>query len=177
MVPTATPTTTTTASRTTASEQAASMVLSGQLTPLPIQDGMTTSCGAFYLVKTNNSCYDIAASYGIAIVKLYIWNPALNGDCTGLYPNYYICVGLIGNTTTTTTTTTTPTRGEVATPIPTQSGMVSGCTSFHSVQSGDDCYDITADNGIALGKLYIWNPALNGDCSGLWPDYYICVGL
>ncbi|PLB53269.1 hypothetical protein P170DRAFT_404258 [Aspergillus steynii IBT 23096] len=175
--PTTTPTTTTTttATSTTSSGQSTSTGSNGQPTPLPIQDGMTTSCGAFYLVKTDDSCYDIAASNNIAIDKLYTWNPALNGDCTGLYPNYYICVGSIGSTTATTTTTTT--SGGVSTPTPTQSGMISGCKSFYFVQSGDSCYDIAADNGIALDTLYLWNPALNGDCSGLWPDYYICVGL
>src|SRR5262245_8907450 len=143
---------------------------------------MTTSCGAFYLVKTDDSCYDIAASYDITTDNPYTWNPALNGDCTGLYPDYYICVGLIGSTTTTSTSTTTTaatttTGGGVATPTPTQSGMVSGCTSFYDVQSGDGCYDIAAANGITLDNLYLWNPALNGDCSGLYPDYYICVGV
>ncbi|KAL2827758.1 hypothetical protein BDW59DRAFT_143792 [Aspergillus cavernicola] len=51
--------------------------------------------------------------------------------------------------------------------------MVAGCASFYYVQSGDSCYDIAANNAVALGKLYIWNLALNGDCTGLWPDYYI----
>ncbi|KAL2807585.1 hypothetical protein BJX63DRAFT_436907 [Aspergillus granulosus] len=138
-------------------------------------DGMTTNCGAFYLVETGNGCYDIATANNIAIDQLYTWNPALNGDCTGLYPDYYICVGLVGSTTTTTTTTTA--SGGVSTPTPTQAGMVSGCTSFYYVQSGDGCYDIAANNGIALDNMYVWNPALNGDCSGLWPEYYICVGV
>ncbi|KAB8229898.1 uncharacterized protein BDW43DRAFT_314545 [Aspergillus alliaceus] len=175
--PTATPTTTTrrTVTSTTTSGQATSTGPNGQPTPLLIQDGMTTSCGTFYLVKIDDSCYNITTSYNIAISKLYIWNPALNGDCTGLFPNYYICVGLIGNTTATTTTTTS--YGGVSTPTPTQAGMVAGCTSFYYVQSGDGCSDIATNNGIALGKLYIWNPALNEDCSGLWPNYYICVDV
>ncbi|KAJ5667470.1 hypothetical protein N7507_003334 [Penicillium longicatenatum] len=167
---------------------------------------MTNSCGAFYLVKTDDSCYDIAASY----------------------------VGLLGSTTATTTTTTT--SGEVSTPTPTQAGMVADCTScgdgcsdiatdngivldelclwnlalnvdcsglwpdyyicvgysyyYHGARggrntdshpnwdgNGDSCYDIAAENGIALNTLYVWNPALNRDCSGLWPDYYLCVGM
>jgi LysM repeat protein len=138
---------------------------------------MTTSCGAFYLVKTNDGCYDIAKANNIALDQLYTWNKALSGDCTGLYPTYYICVGLVGSTTTTTSATATTSSGGVSTPTPTQAGMVSSCKSFYYVQSGDSCYDIAASNGIALDTLYDWNPALGGDCSGLWPEYYICVGL
>ncbi|KAL6231890.1 hypothetical protein BDW75DRAFT_233225 [Aspergillus navahoensis] len=170
---------------------------------------MANSCGALYLIKTDNSCYDIAASTtatatttttsgevstptptqagmdgcsdiaannGIVLDELYLWNPVLNGDCSGLWPDYYICVG-VGSATTTSTATTTTAPGAVATPTPIQSGMVSGCKSFYYIQSGDSCYDITAENGIALNTLYVWNPALNGDCSGLWPDYYLCVWM
>jgi hypothetical protein len=43
------------------------------------------------------------------------------------------------------------------------------------MQSGNGCYNIAANNRIALDELYTWNPALDGDYSGLWPDYYICV--
>ncbi|KAL2837138.1 hypothetical protein BJX68DRAFT_273186 [Aspergillus pseudodeflectus] len=139
---------------------------------------MTTSCGAFYLVKTNDGCYDIAKANNITLDQLYTWNLALSGDCTGLYPTYYICVGLIGSTTTTTTSATTATSsGGVSTPTPTQAGMVAGCSSFYYVQNGDGCYNVALNNGIALDNLYTWNPALNGDCSGLWPEYYICVGV
>ncbi|KAL4779063.1 hypothetical protein BJX76DRAFT_106069 [Aspergillus varians] len=118
---------------------------------------------------------EVAANNEIALDELYTWNPALNGDCSGLWPDYYICVG-VGTTTATTTTTTTTTARAVETPTPTQAGIVSSCKSFYYVQSGDGCYDIAADNGVTLDNLYSWNPALNGDCSGLWPDYYICVG-
>lgn len=137
---------------------------------------MTSDCDKFYLVQTNDSCYNIAAANGITLSDFYSWNPALNGDCSGLYPNYNVCVGLLSSTTTTTTKTTTTTTGGVQTPMPTQTGMATDCMKFYLVQSGDGCYNIAAAEGIALSDLYSWNPALNGDCSGLWPDYYICVG-
>jgi hypothetical protein len=101
-------------------------------------DGTTSSCGAFYLVKLDHSCNDIAVSYNIATDKLYARNPALSGNrYTGLYLNYYIFVGLIGGMTATTTTTTTTTSGGVSTPAPSQAGM--GYTSFYYVITGDGC--------------------------------------
>ncbi|KAJ9318482.1 CAZyme family GH18 [Paecilomyces variotii] len=79
--------------------------------------------------------------------------------------------------TTTTTSPTTTTSGAVATPTPTQAGMVSNCKKFYYVKSGDGCQAIATAYGITLDELYTWNPALNGDCTGLWADYYICVGV
>lgn len=55
--------------------------------------------------------------------------------------------------------------------------MVSGCERFYYVESGNDCYDIALDANIALSTFYTWNPALNGDCSGLEADVYVCVGI
>ncbi|KAF7184584.1 hypothetical protein CNMCM7691_005768 [Aspergillus felis] len=126
-------------------------------TPLPIQSGMTTSCNKFYLVQPNDSCYGIAATSNIALPDFYSWNPALNGDCSGLYPDYYVCVGLVSSMTTTTTTTTTGTGGAVATPTPTQAGMVSDCTKFYLVQSGDGCYNIAAAEGVALSDFHYYS--------------------
>jgi LysM repeat protein len=122
---------------------------------------MVEDCTSFSYVQSGDGCYDIAANNGIALDELYTWNPALNGDCSGLWPDYYICVG-VGTTTTTATTTT----GAVETPTPTQAGMLSSCKSFYYVQSGDGCYDIAAENGVTLDNLYSSNPALNEDCSG-----------
>jgi hypothetical protein len=43
-------------------------------------------------------------------------------------------------------------------------------------QDGIFCYDMAAAAGISLDELYALNPALNGDCSGLWPGYAYCIG-
>ncbi|MBE3045335.1 LysM peptidoglycan-binding domain-containing protein [Candidatus Bathyarchaeota archaeon] len=41
--------------------------------------------------------------------------------------------------------------------------MLTGCLQL----AGDGCYDIADAHGIALDDFYIWNPAVNDDCSGL----------
>lgn len=53
--------------------------------------------------------------------------------------------------------------------------MVSGCTSLYPVVRGDGCWAIANDHVISLVDLHAWNPALNGDCSGLFPTYCVCV--
>lgn len=74
-----------------------------------------------------------------------------------------------------TATTEAPTTTQLATPTPTQSGMVDKCTGFYFVQTGDGCWDIANDNNIALDDFYAWNPAVKTDCSGLQANVYVCV--
>ena len=79
--------------------------------------------------------------------------------------------------TTTSSTASTTTTSAVATPTPTQAGMVSGCTEFYEAQPDDGCYAIATEYGITLDEFVDWNPAVNSNCSGLWPDYYYCVAI
>jgi LysM repeat protein len=136
---------------------------------------MTTNCKKFYLVQSGDSCYDIAAANGFSLDNFYSWNPAVGDTCASLFPSYYVCVGLIGSKTAA-PTSTVPTNG-VTTPTPTQSGMVRNCKKFYDVKSGDGCAAIASSYGISLSDFYSWNPAVKTDCSQLWPDYYVCVGL
>jgi hypothetical protein len=99
-----------------------------------------------------------------------------------LQADAYVCIGvsesvIVSPTATTVITTSTTSSGGVVTPTPTQSGMVSGCTSFYLVVSGDGCWAIANDNGIELEDFYDWNPAIGTDCAILWPDYYVCVEI
>ncbi|KAF4764199.1 hypothetical protein N7455_003730 [Penicillium solitum] len=73
--------------------------------------------------------------------------------------------------------TTATTSGTITTPTPTQTGMVSGCTTFYEAVRGDGCYTIATSYGITLDEFYEWNAAVGDDCSRLWPDYYYCVGI
>ncbi len=138
---------------------------------------MVSNCNKFHKVEANEGCRDIAAAQGISLSDFYAWNPAAKSDCSGLWANVYVCVGIIGRLTATATPTAiTPTNG-VSTPTPTQAGIVSNCVKFYYVKENDGCRDVATAHGISLSDFYAWNPALKGDCSGLWPDFYVCVGL
>lgn len=177
-------TTTTTTTRTTTTTTTTTTTGNGIATPTPIQAGINPNCDAFYLVVPNDSCFDIAAAAGIPIASLYAWNPALGTNCGGLWPDYYICVSLIGQAPPTTTTTTTTTRttttsagNGIATPTPIQEGMPRNCDRSYRVVPNDSCFDIAAEAGISLPNFYAWNPAVGTNCAGLWPDYYVCISL
>lgn len=63
-------------------------------TPTPIQDGMTKRCNTFYEVKSGDGCWDIANTHGISLDDFYSFNPAVGDDCSKLYPDNYVCVGV-----------------------------------------------------------------------------------
>ncbi|KAA8895206.1 hypothetical protein FN846DRAFT_818519 [Sphaerosporella brunnea] len=164
--------------------------------PGPTQSGIPANCDEYVMQKDGVYCGDMATNANITLNELYGWNPALNGDCSGLWAGYAYCVGVSGDTslsstttlpsTTTTpsptttlptTTTTTATSPSVTPPGPAQSGIPANCDAYVMQKDGVYCADMAANAGITLAELYGWNPALNGDCSGLWAGYAYCVGV
>jgi hypothetical protein len=144
----------------------------GITTPTPIQPGMVNNCDAFYLVRSGNDCTSIAASHGISLANFYLWNPAVGNTCSGLWLDTYVCVSIIGHTPTPTST-----GNGITTPTPTQTGMVGNCRRFHFVAVGEICASIVSRYGITLANFVRWNPAVRSDCSGMWAQTYVCVGL
>ncbi|KAK3941414.1 hypothetical protein QBC46DRAFT_458301 [Diplogelasinospora grovesii] len=174
---------------TTSTQSPATTTSSGNgiSTPTPTQTGMVSNCNKFYDVVSGDGCYNIATANGISLDDFYAWNPAVGTNCTSLWPDYYVCVGITGSasvtatpistTPTTVVTSTTSSGNGISTPTPTQTGMVSNCDDFYDVVSGDGCYNIAAANNITLDDFYAWNPAVGTNCTSLWPDYYVCVGI
>lgn len=157
---------------------------SGISTPSPVQTGMVSTCDEFYMVVSGDSCSAIASNYGIALTDFYSWNPAVGSSCVYLDVDDYVCVGIVGSSsttaTTTSTTTTTPTTttgNGVTTPTPIQTGTVTDCNAFYYVVSGDSCSSIASDKEVTVAHLEAWNPAIGTDCTNLWLDTYICVGI
>jgi LysM repeat protein len=168
----------------------------------PTQEGIAANCGRYWLVSRTDTCASIAAHNGVSLDNLAAWNPALGAatGCGGLKPDFYVCVGLQTTTTGTGAPSSTTSSGSASsstsssstappssttsspaetTPSPIQDGMVKGCKRFYFVQPGDGCWAIANAHGIALSDFYAWNPAVNngGECVGLWPDVYVCVGI
>ncbi|KAJ8131831.1 hypothetical protein O1611_g1793 [Lasiodiplodia mahajangana] len=72
----------------------------GIATPTPYQPGMVSDCDEFYLVKTGDTCDNIAANKGISVAQFYAWNPAAGlNTCKTLQAQTYACVGVQSCTT------------------------------------------------------------------------------
>lgn len=163
-------------------------------TPLPVAPGTPTDCDGYEIYSnlttnstsnTPNTCAFIAWYAGLPIDELLELNPSLsyntsNPSACVLEQGYRYCLlpsGGLSSATATPTATATATGTASVTPAPVQTGMVSNCTDFYYVISGDDCYDIAQSQGISLSDFYSWNPAVGNDCRGLQADYYVCVGV
>lgn len=163
-------------SATTSISSSATATGTAVATPTPTQTGISSDCDDFYLVQTNDTCYDIAAGDEISLDDFYDWNPAVGTDCSDLEADYYVCIGVSSNGTSTASATSTS-PASTTTSIPTQTGIASNCDDLYLVQSGDTCYDIAAADGISLDDFYAWNPAVGTDCDALDVGYYVCVGV
>ncbi|EED17282.1 class V chitinase, putative [Talaromyces stipitatus ATCC 10500] len=72
---------------------------------------------------------------------------------------------------------TTITASAVVTPSPIAADMTEGCTQFYQVQSGDSCWSIETTYDIAASDFEAWNPDVGTGCSsGVWLNYYYCIG-
>ncbi|KAG8631988.1 hypothetical protein KVT40_001128 [Elsinoe batatas] len=156
--------------------------------PSPRGAGEIDGCQSWFQARLN--CESHLALARLTIDTLYKYNPSVGPDCRGFVLGTYYCwstgneqdsgsppstTGEAPTTTGGSPTTTAPTSG-VITPTPTQSGMVSGCTMFHKVVSGDGCWAIANDNQISLDDFYAWNPDVGTDCAALLLDFNVCIG-
>ncbi|KAK8036495.1 LysM domain-containing protein [Apiospora marii] len=173
---------------TTTSTSAGSTTTAGNgiSTPTPTMGGMVSNCNKFYFVPADTSCSTVLSVNGITLEQLFAWNADVGVDCRGLWAKVYVCVGVIGGgggtttpttptTTLITTTTTTSAGNGIATPSPTQPGMVSNCDKFYFVPPDTPCNAVLSANGITLAQLYAWNAGVGDDCRGLWARVYVCV--
>lgn len=111
-------------------------------------------------------------------------NPWLEPDCdTELWKAFgpegfiQLCILQGSPTTSTSTTAPAPTQTALEPPAPTQPGAAENCAEWHIVASGDGCWSISEQYGISLEDFYSWNPGVGSDCSTLWLDYAVCVGV
>ncbi|CCC14395.1 unnamed protein product [Sordaria macrospora k-hell] len=165
---------------TTTSTTASTTTGNGISTPTPIQEGMVSNCNKFHFVEPNQGCTTIGSTYGVSLAQLVAWNPAIGSQCTGLWANTYLCVGVVGSSTTLTTTTTkatttTSSGNGITTPTPTQAGMVGNCDRFHLVKSGDQCGTIASTYGITLANFIAGTSRGTSVGQSLWLDTYVCV--
>ncbi|KAF8847799.1 hypothetical protein BDZ45DRAFT_698908 [Acephala macrosclerotiorum] len=167
------------ATSTSSAPTASSSCAGGTAPPEQTQAGIACNCDKWVEQTDGVYCADMASAAGITLAQLYALNPALNGDCSGLWGGYAYCIGPVP-TATTTISSTAPTStcaGGTAPPEQTQAGISCKCNKWVEQTSGVYCADIATAAGITLQTLYSLNPALNGDCSGLWAGYAYCIGL
>ncbi|KAF7904096.1 hypothetical protein EAF00_001430 [Botryotinia globosa] len=134
--------------------------------------GTATNCNAYGFTYGGDiddiTCNDTLTFFAIDLPKFYSLNPWVNSDCSGLYSGLNstsfrsFCVG-------------TSSSAASAPPAPTQSGIVSTCSEFYTVQPGDTCPSIELRYGILFEQFLAWNPAVLQNCTLLIIGDSVCV--
>lgn len=104
-----------------------------------------------YTVVAGDTCYGIAAQFGITIDQLYRANGGESGTCASLTAGNVMHIPGQTATTTPTPATSGGTGGSNTTPTP------SGGGKTYTVQAGDTCYGIAASLGVDANQFVAAN--------------------
>ncbi|KAK3896800.1 hypothetical protein C8A05DRAFT_39649 [Staphylotrichum tortipilum] len=135
---------------------------------------MISNCNKFTWARPGDTCDSIAFWNGVAGTQwVKLWNWGVGPNCENLQVNNYVCIGALAGTPTVVG------PNGVATPVPTQAGMVSYCKKFVKVNPGDTCNGMAFFNGpISTENFLLWNTGVGGTaCNNLQADTYACIGL
>lgn len=164
------PTTTTTKATTTTKPTTTTTKTS--TTAKSSSTGSTSGCTKTYTVASGDSCWQIATNNGLQEPVFESYNPGI--DCTALQIGQVVCVntGSVASTIATTTTTKTTATTTLATSVPSSSTFV--CSKTYTVISGDNCYAIATNLGMAEPVFESYNPGIN--CALLQVGQVVCTG-
>ena len=63
--------------------------------PSPHQSGIASNCNQYYMAKSGDTCYSIAAQNNTFTVSQFEgWNPAVGSSCSNLEVGEWYCVGV-----------------------------------------------------------------------------------
>ena len=110
-----------------------------------------------------DTCTPVLNQYNyITKEQFFEWNPALQGNCDGLWAGYWYCVANFSSESLPMPPTVT------AAPSPVQTGIASNCVAWYQMNLADTCDTITAMFGTFTSPDFIkWNPAVWTDCSNI----------
>ncbi|KAH6679949.1 LysM domain-containing protein [Plectosphaerella plurivora] len=149
----------------------------------PYDPNTIKTCSYWFDNDGTIPCANMPGEWGITMENFLKWNPSITSACGNFNLQQSYCVESPSapppqSTTTTSTapaTTTVPSNG-IATPSPTQPGMVTNCNRFHFVKKDSSCSDVLTANSISLSQLFAWNPTVKSDCTGLWGEVNLIAG-
>ncbi|RDA94902.1 hypothetical protein CP533_0193 [Ophiocordyceps camponoti-saundersi (nom. inval.)] len=141
------------------------------VTPQPAQPNMVAGCQLFYLVRPGDTCASVAAANKVSLSRFVRWNPSVGSNCQLLLADHWACIAAPD------APIPPPPPAPVTTPTPIQPGMVGNCRRFHYVEPAETCEVVEAMYNVSFRDLLSWNPAIGADCTNMWANTYLCVGL
>ncbi|OBT81991.1 hypothetical protein VE02_09310 [Pseudogymnoascus sp. 03VT05] len=151
----------------------ASPTTSSVVTPTPTHGSIVPSCDSFYYAVANDTCYDIALNYNITTIDFATWNSAVGVNCTGLWADYYYCVGITLDTTSRACQMIDTTTGVTSTDDFTACNQLAvlynvPTGSLVSITGASDCYSSTG--ACVPAACSLMNVTENSTCVSLAAD-------
>ncbi|KIY50219.1 hypothetical protein FISHEDRAFT_17040, partial [Fistulina hepatica ATCC 64428] len=97
-------------------------------------------CIRTYTVQEGDYCDTISVSQNASTFQLAYLNSAIDANCSNLYINETLCLGLTGE----------------------------DCTSTYVVGTNDTCESISNSTGVNTTMIYFNNPQIDDECSNIY---------
>ncbi|KAF7339153.1 hypothetical protein MVEN_01992400 [Mycena venus] len=140
-----------------------------------------SGCLRWHTIVTGDGCAKLETDFALTQAQLFALNPELAPSCTNLAldeASSHICrtgrrlivvVGILCSSSSRYGSSYWP-------PADLNPGSWSNCTSYYTVQSGDNCNLIDSKFNISFNDLLQWNPEVSKTCNNLNLASY-CVGI
>jgi hypothetical protein len=117
-----------------------------------------------------NTCRDFVDGHYLTEEDFFMWNPALNGNCDGLWADYYYCVVGPGGITAMPPTVTIP-------PASIPYGQTEQCQRWYQ-RGGESCQELVVMfSTFSLNDFLGWNPSIGSECANIADGQWYCVGI
>jgi len=148
--------------------------VAANFTASPQQTGIPSTCQNYYQAQAGDTCVSVLSVYDYTTEEqFFAWNPALGGNCQGLWLGYYCCVANFEDENNLPMPPTV-----TAGASPTAVGTISTCEKWYITRVNDDCASIASWFGTFSTQDFIsWNPSVGSTCTDVKQDTYYCVGI
>ncbi|KAF2087247.1 carbohydrate-binding module family 50 protein [Saccharata proteae CBS 121410] len=132
-----------------------------------------SDCTAFYTVQPDDTCGTIGDLFAnFTISQFYKWNPSIGPTCLGLQAYVPVCIN------TPWYTFVPPVQADYGTvedaddtPIPQMPNIIQSCTEYEYVGADQTVSSMAEQNDFPVEDFALWN----GNATGPWANYWVCV--
>jgi len=108
----------------------------------------------------------------ISEAQFFAWNPALEGNCQGMWVGYYYCVAAYEAGKLPMPPT------ETKRPSVTPKGQIGTCSRWYKMTDPETCDEVVEMFAtFSKANFVTWNPSVGSGCTSLVEGMFYCVGI
>ncbi|KAI1381144.1 hypothetical protein F4677DRAFT_118218 [Hypoxylon crocopeplum] len=125
-----------------------------------VQNNATQYCTEWEITQPGLGCQQFANLYGVEVDQFVLWNPDVGSDCGNFTMGVQYCIAVNGFR---------------------QAGIVSTCNEYATANNTNwvdlPCQILETKFGLSHARFVAWNPAVQQNCTGIYPYYDYCVSI